>query len=96
MHNRDNFDLPGGNLINYSVRFLVNLPKGPLGILVNRMSLCRVFGHFSYTFNYACDHAGGLKLRISRDESLYGTKLSARLGRPGDFHATPNSLRIKS
>jgi hypothetical protein len=40
MHDRDNLDLFGRNLINDTIRILVNFPKRLLRIFMDRMPLC--------------------------------------------------------
>jgi len=96
MHDRDNFDLSGRNLINDAIRILVNFTKGLLGIFMDRVSLCRMYGHLLNTLNDTCDHPGGVIFRITGNEPLDGAEIFACLSRPDDFHTTPSSLRIAS
>jgi len=50
----------GRNLINDTIRLLVNFPKGLLGIFMDRMPLCRMYGHLLNTLDDTCDHPGGV------------------------------------
>ena len=69
MHDRDDLQMIGRELVDDTVRSLVNLSERKLGKFVHRMPLRRVFCCPLYTLHNAGNDTSSLILRIPRYES---------------------------